>query len=289
MPQQPDDRFIKLSTADNPLTSALPQSSKPPRERAIERFSISGNAIVTGGAGDLGLEAARAMLEHGAQGLCLFDIATRFEASRSAIQGLRNEFPSSKITEEIVDVTKEDEVDRAVDRVAQQLGGVHVLLCFAGIARGGKAVEMSVDTWKNVQDTNTMGSWLCARSVARHMIGQKSGGSVVFAASIAAHKVLFPLPQTAYGVSKAGLISLTQSLAAEWAQHGIRVNSISPGFMDTVMTKGEGPMVGRKVWEERNPMGRMGSPTEVMGPVVMLCSPAGRYITGVDLLIDGLH
>lgn len=242
---------------------------------------------VTGGAGDLGLEAARAMLEHGAQGLCLFDIASRFETSRDAIRNLREEFPSTTVLEEIVDVTKEEEIESAVERTAKDLGGVHVLLCFAGIARGGKAEDMTVETWKMVQDTNTMGAWLCARSVARRMISQKSGGSIVLVASIAAHKVLFPLQQSAYGVSKAGLLQLTQSLAAEWAEHGIRVNSISPGFMDTVMAKGEGPTVGRKVWEERNPMGRMGSPTEITGPVVMLCSLAGRYITGIDILIDG--
>ena len=119
------------------------------------------------------------------------------------------------------------------------------------------------------------------------MIKQSSGGSIVFISSIAGHRVCFPQPQVAYNVSKAALLHLKNSLAAEWAHYGIRVNSISPGYLDTVLTQGEGLEMARKIWMERIPLGRMGQPDELAGPVVLLCSGAGRYITGADIMVDG--
>jgi sorbose reductase len=112
----------------------------------------------------------------------------------------------------------------------------------------------------------------------RQMIKQSSGGSIVFIASISAHRVNFPQPQIGYNVSKGALLQLKSSLAAEWARYGIRVNSVSPGYMDTILNEGEGLARARKIWTERNPM---------TGPVVLLCSGAGRYITGADIVVDG--
>lgn len=107
----------------------------------------------------------------------------------------------------------------------------------------------------------------------------------MFTASIAGQKTLLSLPCAAYNFSKAGLLQLKSNLAAEWAQYGIRVNSISPGFMDTPMAKGASEL--RKLWEAQTPMGRIGDPSELAGVIVLFCSPAGRYITGVDILVDG--
>jgi Enoyl-(Acyl carrier protein) reductase len=108
------------------------------------------------------------------------------------------------------------------------------------------------------------------------MIKQGTGGSIVFTAS--------PTPAAAYSFSKAGLLQLKNSLAAEWAQYGIRVNSISPGYMETRMISSITSSNIREVWAERNPIG---DPSELAGPIVLFCSPAGRYITGVDILVDG--
>jgi hypothetical protein len=119
------------------------------------------------------------------------------------------------------------------------------------------------------------------------MIHQNTGGSIVFTASISAHSVNFPQPQVAYNVSKGALLQLKSSLAAEWARHGIRVNSVSPGYMDTVLNEGAGLAPVREIWARRNPMGRMGDPSELAGTVILLCSPAGRYINGADILVDG--
>lgn len=123
--------------------------------------------------------------------------------------------------------------------------------------------------------------------VDREMIKQGQGGSIIFIASLAAHRAVFPVNHTAYCVSKAGILQLATSLAAEWAQHGIRVNSISPGYIETPMTQVEEFALGKKIWEDRTPMGRMGVAEEVTGPVVMLSSGAGRFITGIDIIVDG--
>jgi sorbose reductase len=102
----------------------------------------------------------------------------------------------------------------------------------------------------------------------------------VFTASISGHRVNYPQPQIAYNVSKAALITLKNSLAAEWARYGIRVNSISPGYMDTILNEGKGIAEARAVWADRNPMGRMGTPSELTGAVVLLASNAGTYMNG---------
>ena len=117
------------------------------------------------------------------------------------------------------------------------------------------------------------------------MIDLKVPGSILFMASVSAHRTNYPQPQAAYNASKAALISLKSSLAAEWARYGVRVNTISPGYMDTVLNEGGGLEEARKTWVERNPTGRMGNPEELTGPVVLLCSRAGSYITGADLTV----
>jgi NAD(P)-dependent dehydrogenase (short-subunit alcohol dehydrogenase family) len=119
------------------------------------------------------------------------------------------------------------------------------------------------------------------------MVAAGTGGSIILTASISAHRVNFPQPQIAYNVSKAGVLAMKNSLAAEWARFGIRVNSISPGYMDTILNEGPGLQEARQAWASRNPMGRMGVPGEITGAVVLLASVAGSYINGADIVCDG--
>ncbi|KZP33777.1 NAD(P)-binding protein [Athelia psychrophila] len=275
---------MSLSLESNPLTAPLPSlESLRPADRAIKRFTVEGNAIVTGGTGGLGIYAARALLDHGASGLSLFDILPVMEA----VEALRSEYPSAKIITKAVDVRDDQAVDAAVMQTAQELGSVDILLCFAGVTKTAHSADTSVADWKRVLDVNTTGSWLCAQSVGRHMIEQATGGSIVFTASVSAHTVNFPQPQLAYNVSKGALLQLKSSLAAEWARYGIRVNSISPGYMDTLLCASDALKPSKKTWKDRNPMGRMGQPEELAGTVVLLCSAAGRYINGADIIVDG--
>ncbi|KAL7923118.1 hypothetical protein ACQKWADRAFT_291266 [Trichoderma austrokoningii] len=255
------------------------------RDSPSGRFSIAGNAIVTGGTGAIGTVVSRAMLQHGLSGLVLFDL--NVSASRDDVQALRREFPAPTIIAMEVDVTDEDAVARAVKETALIMGSVDMLVCLAGIVGCAHALDMPVSQWRRILDINTTGAFICAQAAARRMVAQGNGGRIIFTASISAHRVNFPQPQAAYNVSKGALLMLKNSLAAEWARYGITVNSISPGYMDTVLNEGEGLAAARKIWNERNPSGRMGLPEELAGVVVMMLSRAGSYMNGADVVVDG--
>ncbi|KAI1346838.1 hypothetical protein F5Y01DRAFT_296830 [Xylaria sp. FL0043] len=266
-----------------PPPQVVPQ--RDPVEGAKDRFSVRGNVIVTGGAGTLGLTACDALLEHGASGLMIFDMNP--ESAQKEIEALRLKSPKANIATLKVDVTDEEAVNAAVEETCRALGSVDVLLCFAGVVGCIETLDMPISQWRKVLDINTTGSMICAQAAARRMVQQGTGGSITFIASISAHRVNFPQPQAAYNVSKAALLTLKNCLAAEWARYGIRTNSISPGYMDTILNEGDGLAENRKIWASRNPSGRMGSPSELTGAVVLLASAAGTYINGADLVVDG--
>lgn len=171
----------------------------------------------------------------------------------------------------------------------QTLGSLDHMFCFAGIVGCFHALDMSVETWRKTLDVNTTGAFLCAQAAAKQMASSPSPNrSITLTASISAHRVNFPQPQAAYNVSKAAICALKSSLAAEWAVHGIRVNSISPGYMDTILNAGGGKIEeARASWASRNPMGRMGALGELDGVCVLLASRAGSYVNGADFVIDG--
>ncbi|KAJ5090888.1 oxidoreductase [Penicillium argentinense] len=275
--------------SDGSPSSMTPAPTAPlatnPADGAQQRFSVRGNAIITGGAGTLGLHACDALLEHGLQGLMIFDINP--DNSKQEIAQMQAKFPNAKIHSQKVDVTAEDEVNAAVAETARLLGSVDTLVCFVGVVGCVETLEMPVSQWRKVLDINTTGSFICAQAAARQMVKQGTGGSITFVASISAHRVNFPQPQVAYNVSKSALLMLKSCLAAEWARYGIRTNSVSPGYMDTILNEGDGIADHRRIWAERNPSGRMGSPSELTGTIVLLTSSAGSYINGSDIVVDG--
>ncbi|KAH0835894.1 hypothetical protein J3R83DRAFT_9787 [Lanmaoa asiatica] len=156
-----------LSEERNPLTRPL--SPPPPNltsaERATWRFTVRGNAIVTGGCGNLGLVAARALLEHGASGVSLWDVHP--DGADPAVQELIAGFPSAKVVTKVVDVRDEQHVRGAVAQTVSELGSVDMLLCFAGVVTCTHALELGFDEWKRTLDINTTGSWFCAQAVAK--------------------------------------------------------------------------------------------------------------------------
>jgi NAD(P)-dependent dehydrogenase (short-subunit alcohol dehydrogenase family) len=203
-------------------------------------------------------------------------------------------------------VTDADAISEAIESVVKICGTIRHLFCFAGIVGCHHAIETTEAQWKKILDVNTTGSFLCAQAIAKHIVARdsssdvpaateeapsdkaQSGGTITLIASISAHAVNFPQAQVAYNVSKSAVLALKSSLAAEWAVHGIRVNSISPGYMDTILNAGEGNIVeAKKMWMSRNPMGRMGAVGELDGMCVLLVSRAGSYINGADMIIDG--
>lgn len=272
---------------DLPLRNQVDTLHPAARDSAAGRFSLCGNVIVTGGTGAIGTSAIRAMLQHGVSGVMIFDVNIAAPDSAASIANLKAEFPNAKIEGCSVDVTDEEQVAKGVAETVASLGSVDMIVCFAGIVGCAHALEMPTAQWRRILDVNTTGAFICAQAAARQMVSQGRGGRIVLTASISAHRVNFPQPQAAYNVSKAAVVALKSSLAAEWAHHGITVNSISPGYMDTVLNEGDGLASARRQWNERNPFGRMGLPDEVAGMVVLLLSRAGSYVNGADMVIDG--
>lgn len=273
-----------LSTGDASSLTA-PPSFNYGTACAEKRFRVKGNAIVTGGTGTLGFAACDALLEHGLDGLAIFDVNTTQDSEH--LTQLRKRFPQRNLACFQVDVTNEEAVQVAVHAAAELLGSIDHLLCFSGIVGCVDALDMSAAHWRRVIDVNTTGSFICAQACARQMKAQGSGGSIVFTASISAHRVNYPQPQAAYNVSKAALITLKNCLAAEWARYGIRTNSVSPGYMDTILNEGPGIAEARDIWAVRNPTGRMGTPDELTGAIVMLSAASSSYINGTDIVVDG--
>ncbi|PNP44823.1 hypothetical protein THARTR1_11007 [Trichoderma harzianum] len=169
--------------------------------------------------------------------------------AEAEIERLRVEYPGAIILSKQVDITDEVAVSEAVAHTEELLGSVDILLCFAGVVGCVHAVEMTATEWRRTLDINTTGSFLCAQAVAKQMILKSTGGSIVFIASISGHRVNFPQPQVAYNTSKAAVLAMKNSLAAEWARYGIRVNSISPGYMDTILNEGNGIADARAITE----------------------------------------
>lgn len=170
--------------------SPLPRSASPDERAALRFRLVGGGAIVTGGAGDLGFAASRALLEHGLKGLMIFDINPKEAAVKT--KTLQEEFPGTVIRFIKVDVADAEAVAAAVSETARVLGSVDLLLNFAGMVTCQHAVDMAPNEWNRVMNVNTSGGFLCAQAVARQMRRQGTGGSMIFVASISAHRVNYP-------------------------------------------------------------------------------------------------
>jgi NAD(P)-dependent dehydrogenase (short-subunit alcohol dehydrogenase family) len=184
------------------------------------------------------------------------------------------------------DVTDAVTLTEAVQNTQRSLGPLSLAVNSAGIANGAPAEEMPLDQWQRLIDINVTGVFLSCQAEGSAML-QNGRGSIVNIASMSGSIVNRGLLQTHYNASKAAVIQLSRSLAMEWCQRGIRVNTISPGYTATPMNLR--PEVAEKVekFVADTPLGRMATVDELVGPAVFLLSDAASFCTGVDLLVDG--
>lgn len=237
-------------------------------------------AIVTGGAKGIGRKGVEAYLEAGTN-VVIADIDVK--TAEDTAKELSAVGPQIVVIE--TDVTNPDSVKKMVRQVKEKFGTIDILFNNAGICVNEAAAEMSFESWKKVIDINLTGIFLVAQEVGKVMIEQRSG-VIINTASMSAHIVNQPQPQCSYNASKAGVIQLTKSLAVEWASYGVRVNSISPGYIATEMTL-KAPEEWKSVWTGHGVYDRMGKPEELKTALLYLASENSSFTTGADIVIDG--
>lgn len=240
-------------------------------------------AIVTGGGRGIGWEIARTLAQAGAHiAIAELDPSTAHTAA-GEIERL-----GRRALAVPTDVSDPASVEAMVERVLAHFGQIDILVNNAGIALNVPSETCTVEEWNRILGVNLYGVIWCCTAVGRHML-ERGRGAIVNIGSMSGSIVNKPQPQAGYNVSKAGVIMLSKSLAAEWAKRGVRVNSVSPGYIGTdLLNKGlrDFPDWGR-TWLEMTPMGRLGTPADVAHAVWYLASDAAAYATGTDLIVDG--
>jgi gluconate 5-dehydrogenase len=245
-----------------------------------DRFSLAGKvALVTGAGRGIGRAIALGLAEAGADLVLAARSAEQIESVAAEVRALGRQalvVPT--------DVADGEQVEAMIERVGAEHGRLDVLVNNAGISPYYRRAERLAEAeWREVLDVNLTGTFLCCRAAAPLL---QSGGRVINVVSIGASVALERL--AAYCVAKAGVEALTRVLAIEWAERGVLVNAIGPGFLSTEMTAGlrDNPRL-RDGLIGRTPLGRLGEPEEVVGAALYLASAASSYVTGQTIYVDG--
>lgn len=238
-------------------------------------------ALVTGASQGLGAAIAVGLAQDG------FDVViTELQAAALATTAAAVKEAGARALPIALDVRDPVSIDRSMSSALDAFGRVDVLVNNAGVQLRRAALDVTPTEWDEVIAANLKGAFFMSQAVGRHWIAAKRSGCIVSLASTFAF-VGFPERST-YGISKGGIVQMTRMLAIEWAEHGIRVNAIAPG---TVETPSRAPLLAdpanRHRMIDRIPIKRFGTPEEMAGAVRYLVSPAGAYITGQTLLLDG--
>ncbi|KAJ5648636.1 sorbitol/xylulose reductase [Penicillium lividum] len=261
----------------------MPQPVPQP-ESLKDLLSLKGKVVVVTGASGprgMGIEAARGCAEMGA------DVAITYSSRPQGGEENAKELSKTYGVKSIAykcNVGSYESVEKLVQDVLAEFGQIDAFVANAGRTANSGILDGTVEDWNEVIQTDLTGTFHCAKAVGAHF-KKRGKGSLVITSSMSGHIANFPQEQTSYNVAKAGCIHMTKSLANEWRDFA-RVNSISPGYIDT----GLSDFVDKKVqdlWMSMIPMGRNGNAKELKGAYVYLCSDASSYMTGNDLLIDG--
>lgn len=235
-----------------------------------------GVALISGGSRGLGLALVKSLLDHG------YRVATFSRSSREAIERLKEKY-SERFSFVEGDMSDHASLVGVVKRVEKDCGPIDVLINNAGIAPDGVLATMQPGQIEQVMAVNLTGTLLLTRLVVRQMV-VRSRGNIINISSIIGLRGYAGL--AAYSATKAGLDGMTRGLARELGPRNIRVNSIAPGYLETEMTHGLGETQRNQI-VRRTPLGRLGTPHDIVGSIHFLLSPGAGFITGQVLVIDG--
>lgn len=247
----------------------------------LDRFRLDGDtAIVTGGNRGIGKAIATGMAEVGANVV----IANRTPESGQEAAAEIAEQTGSETVAITADVTDEAEVQTLVRETVDRFGSLDVLVNNAGVAIHEPAEEKPLESWKKTLDINTTGAFVCAKHAGQEMI-DSDGGVIINISSMSAFVANYPQRQVDYQASKGGLEGMKLQLASEWAEHGIRINNINPGYIETDILTDDEEMID--IWQSEMLLDEFGTPEDIAPLAVYLASDASSYVTGSSFVIDG--
>ncbi len=234
-------------------------------------------AIITGGASGIGREAALVFAREGARvAIWDFDDSGAEVADHIEKNGGKSFFYK-------VDVSKAQEVEKALEETENQLGDIDILINNAGITRDGFLTKMSLEDWQKVMDVNLTGVFNCSKVVAQKMMARQEG-VIINASSVVG--VYGNVGQTNYSATKAGVIGMTKTWAKELGKKGIRVNAVAPGFVATPMTEKVPEKILNRM-KDKTPLGRLGQPEDIANAFLYLASDQASFVNGAVLQVDG--
>ncbi|KAF2863290.1 dehydrogenase with different specificitie [Piedraia hortae CBS 480.64] len=259
--------------------------------KRLPEFSLHDRVVlVTGAARGLGLVQAEALLEAGATVYAL-DRLPEPSPDFYRVQERAAKDLGTTLHYRQIDVRNVPELNQIVKKISDDEGRMDGLVAAAGIQQETPALDYSAQDANTMFEVNITGVFMAAQAVAKEMIRWGNGGSIAMIASMSGTIANRGLICPAYNASKAGVIQLGRNLASEWGQYGIRVNTISPGYIVTAMVEAlfEKYPERRRDWPTQNMLGKLSKPEEYRGAAVFLLSDASTFMTGSDLRIDGGH
>lgn len=239
-------------------------------------------AIITGASSGLGYHFAGTLAKAGASVALCARRADRMSVLAEELRTL-----GVRAVAVSMDVSEAESVRNAFDQIGDQLGCADLIVNNAGVAATKFVLEQDEASWDQILDTNLKGAWLVSQEAAKRMVGAGKGGTIVNIASILGQRVAGG--SAAYAASKAGLVQLTKAMALELARHGIRVNALAPGYVCTDLNREFLASEAGQRLMARIPQRRFASPHELDGPLMLLASEAGSYMTGSIIAVDGGH
>jgi len=247
-----------------------------------ELFGLKGKvAVVTGGGRGIGQVVARGLSKAGAEVVILNRSGADETISMITSDGGKAYYIST-------DVVEEDSVDAAFAEILRRSGRIDIIFNNAGICMHQTTFEATIAEFRQVLDVNLTGEFIVARAAGKIMVERGIRGSIINMASMSGSIVNVPQWQCSYNASKAAVIHMTRSMAVEWAEYHIRVNSISPGYIATPMSADESQEL-KDAWMPFIPMHRMGNPEELIPAILYLACDASGYTSGSDIIVDGAY